>query len=203
MAVSRRSVVAGAGAAVFVGAGAARALDGDMTIGDPAAPVQLIEYASLTCSHCAAFHAEAFPRLKADYIDTRRIGFTLREFPTPPAPVAFAMFQLARCGGASPAVYFDRCGVFFAQQRAILGGATMGAVRDALLAIGRGWGLSDDAMIAAMRDDAGVARVQATVADGFQRYHVESTPTLILNERPLQGHGLGTVIQALDAALAG
>ncbi len=56
----------------------------DMTIGDANARVHLVEYASLTCPHCAAFHRDVWPQLKANYIDTGKLRFTFREYPTPP-----------------------------------------------------------------------------------------------------------------------
>jgi protein-disulfide isomerase len=176
-----------------------------MTIGDPAAGVQLVEYASLTCPHCALFHAEVFPRIKAEYVDTRRIGFTLREFPTPPAPVSLAMFQLARCGDANTATYFDRVGVLFQEQRAVLSTGTGEGVRDALIAIGARWGLSREQVMAAMLDQAGVDRVTATVEDGRRRFDIHGTPTLVLNDEPLPGPASLTyegLSAALNAALA-
>jgi len=202
MSLSRRIVLAGG--AVMALAGEASALGGDMTIGDPASPVQVLEFASLTCPHCAAFHAQHFPRLKAAYIDTGRIGFTMREFPTTPAPVAFAMFQLARCGGASPEVYFDRCAALFQRQRAILDTGTNLGVRDALLALGRGWGLSDAEMLAAMQDEAGASRVRAMMEEGVERFGIQGTPSFVINDQLFEGRetyeGLA---EALDAALAG
>jgi protein-disulfide isomerase len=207
MAFSRRIVLAAG--AVGLGAVAlpfpAAALEGDMTLGDASAPVQLVEYASLTCPHCAAFHAEVFPRIKAEYIDTRRIGFTLREFPTPPMPVSFAMFQLARCGGANAETYFDRVGVLFQEQRAVLSSGSGEGVRAALISIGARWGLSEEQVMAAMVDEAGVARVTATVEDGQRRFDIHGTPALVLNDRHLEGPTSVTyagLAAALNAALA-
>lgn len=200
--ISRRLVIISGAAAGFAAPSRAATLPGDMTIGAPGARVQLVEFASLTCGHCAAFHADAFPRLKAAYIDTGRIGFTLREFPTPPAPVAFAMFQLARAGQASPETYFERVAAMFAQQREILSSGTGAGVRDALLAMGRGWGLTDAEVLAAMQDQAGVARVQAAMADGHGR-GVNSTPSFVLNEQLLVvAHSYEAVAGELDRALA-
>ena len=200
MKISRRLVL-GAGAAALAPS-MASAVEGDMTIGDPAAAVQLVEYASLTCGHCAAFHASAFPRLKAEYIDTRRIGFTMREFPTPPAPVSFAMFQVARIG-ADPATYFERVAILFGEQHAILDTGTMAGVRDALVAIGARWGLSRDQVVAAVTDQAGSDRVTATVNDGIARFNVEATPWFVLNDQSL-ARGSGTyesISGALNSAL--
>lgn len=203
MAVSRRQVVltgvAGACAAVLPSL--AHTLDSDMTIGDPAAAVQLVEYASLTCPHCAAFHAEVFPRLKAEYVDTRRIGFTLREFPTAPAQVAVAMFQLARLGGAGPDVYFERVGVLFREQRAILSTGTGAGVRDALFALGASWGFSNDQVMAAVTDQAGFTRIQATVDDALSHFAIQGTPAFVLNNELLARGPSTATYEGLSAAL--
>jgi len=57
----------------------------DMIAGDTGAPVTVIEYASVTCPACAAFHEKVYPDIKRDYIDTGKVRFIFREFPTPPA----------------------------------------------------------------------------------------------------------------------
>jgi protein-disulfide isomerase len=198
-------LAAGAASLVFGVPSRALALEGDMTIGDPAAAVQLVEYASLTCSHCAAFHERTFPQLKSAYIDTRRIGFTLREDPTAPAPGAFAMFQLARCGGVGPALYFERVAELFERQRELLVTGTAASVREALFAIGAGWGLSQDEILAAMQDQAAVDRITGSIASG-NAHGISGTPALVLNGALLQGpahlafEGLSAALnRALDA----
>ncbi len=85
----------------------------DMFIGDSAAPVTIIEYASLTCSHCATFTLETFPYLKKEYIDTGKVYYAMREFPLD--NLAFAASMLARC--APKEQYYDILDLFFAQQR--------------------------------------------------------------------------------------
>src|SRR3712207_2764373 len=70
---------------------------GDVALGPADAKVTIIEYASLTCSHCAAFHRDTYPELKKRYIDTGKVRFVLREFPLD--PLATAGFMLARCDG--------------------------------------------------------------------------------------------------------
>ncbi len=205
MTLSRRvfivsGAIAAAGARV---ASATTPVAGDMSLGPRDARVHLIEYASLTCGGCAAFHAHVFPRLKSSYIDTGRIGFTFREYPTPPAPVAFAMFQLARAGQADAATYFDRVAILFTRQPQILGPGTAAAARDVMIAIGAEWGLSAEQVLNTIQDPAGAARVQATVTDGRDRYGVTRTPSLILNEGLLTGPPTYEALAAeLDRALA-
>lgn len=69
----------------------------DIPLGSADAPVTVIEYASMTCPHCAAFYANTFPELKSKYIDTGKVRFIFREFPLD--PLAAAASILARCAG--------------------------------------------------------------------------------------------------------
>ena len=88
----------------------------DMTIGDAKAPVTIIEYASMTCPHCAHFDEVTFPELKKRYIDTGKVRFILREFPLD--NLAAAAFMLARCAGKDdPAKYFALVDTLFRQQQ--------------------------------------------------------------------------------------
>src|SRR6266446_193082 len=102
---------------------------GDMVLGDEKAPVTIIEYASMTCPHCAHFHETAYPELKKRYIDTGKVRFIFREFPLD--ALAAAGFMLARCSaqtvGSAPSNpevaksaaqrYYAMIETLFAQQR--------------------------------------------------------------------------------------
>src|SRR3982750_791358 len=68
-------------------AGAGKGADGEMSMGNAKAKVTIIEYASVTCPHCARFNEDVFPALKAKYIDTGKVRYVFREFLTPPQPV--------------------------------------------------------------------------------------------------------------------
>jgi protein-disulfide isomerase len=102
MTLSRRAAV-GSGLALLAApaAAAVRAAPGDMSLGDPKAPVHVVEYLSLTCPHCAHFHETVFPAFRAKYIDKGLVYFTVRELLTAPAQVAAAGFLMARCNGGS------------------------------------------------------------------------------------------------------
>ena len=71
----------------------------DMTLGNPKAPVTVIEYASVSCPHCAAFNNDVFPTLKAKYIDTGKVFYVAREALTSDPSIAAAGFLTARCAG--------------------------------------------------------------------------------------------------------
>jgi protein-disulfide isomerase len=86
---------------------------GDESLGSLKAPVTIIEYASMTCPHCAHFHETTFPELKKKYIDTGKVRFIFREFPLDQLAAAGAM--LGRCAGKDR--YFPLIETLFAQQR--------------------------------------------------------------------------------------
>jgi len=88
------------------GGGAGEAATGDMALGAPdGAKVTVVEYASVTCPHCAAWQEETWPAFKAAFVDTNKVRYVFRELPTPPANVAVAGFMIARCAGEDK--YFD------------------------------------------------------------------------------------------------
>src|SRR5439155_18141168 len=86
---------------------------GDNSLGSPDAPVTIVEYASMTCPHCAHFHETAFPELKKKYIDTGKVRFIFREFPLDSLALAGSM--LARCAGTDR--FFPMIETLFAQQK--------------------------------------------------------------------------------------
>jgi protein-disulfide isomerase len=85
----------------------------DIVMGAPTAPVTIIEYASMTCPHCAHFAVEIFPKLKEKYIDTGKAKYMMREYPLD--GLAAAAFMLARCAG--PDKYYPMIETLFAQQQ--------------------------------------------------------------------------------------
>lgn len=86
---------------------------GEKTLGPEDAPVTVIEYASMTCGHCANFHKNTYKPFKEKYVDTGQVRFLFREFPLD--PVAMAVAMLARC--APEGTYFEVVDAFFERQR--------------------------------------------------------------------------------------
>jgi protein-disulfide isomerase len=207
-AVDRRLLLVGAGALAIAGCdganGNAAATADDMVLGQESAPATLIEYASTTCPHCAEFHAAVWPQLKANYIDTGKLRFIFREFPTAPAAIAVAGFQLARCNAATPEQYYARLGVLFEQQRAIFATGSMAGVRDKFMEIGAGAGLSQEQVMQCINDPAGAERVRR-IGEGATQFQVTGTPSLILNGEKLTDPSAYTyegLARLIDAAAA-
>jgi protein-disulfide isomerase len=210
-AVGRRQLLLGASALGLVGlagcnnaGGGAGVTADDMVLGNADASVTVIEFASTTCSHCAAFHEEAWEQLKTNYIDTGRIRFILREFPTAPAAVAVAGFQLARCGGASPEQYYARVGELFRQQQAIFATGSMDGIRRKFIEIGGAVGLTEDQVLQCIADTDSAAERMRVNGESAQQFGVTGTPTFVINGVKLEAAPTyENVARAIDAALAG
>lgn len=208
VAIGRRELIIGAGALALGacgGGGGSAVGEDDMVIGQANAPVTFIEYASTTCPHCAAFHEENWDRLKEQYIDTGRVRFVFREFPTPPAAVAVAGFQVARCGGATPEQYFARVGELFRQQQAIFASGSMEGVRAKLIEIGGAAGLSEQQVLECISNEAGAERVRRIVDSAQREFNITGTPTFVVNGRKVEDPSVVTwegLSRILDAQLA-
>jgi protein-disulfide isomerase len=150
---------------------------GDFSLGSPDAPVKIVEYASFTCPHCATFHANVFDRLKAEYIDTGKVHFTLRE-------VYFDRYGLwaamvARCGGEMR--YFGIQSMLFEQQAEWAAQADPAAVAASLRTIGKAAGLDDAALDACLNDQAKAEALIAQFETNMAADGVEGTPTVFIN----------------------
>jgi len=192
-------------AAACSGAGKPATSASDMAIGDPNAPATIIEYASTTCSHCAEFHKNVFGQLKTAYIDTGKVRYIFREFPTPPPQIAVAGFQLARCGAATPEQYLARVGVLFEQQNQMFASGTIEGVRAKLIEIGQQAGLSEQQVLDCISDESGATRIQETVETGQREFAITGTPTIVLNGKKLEGEAAVTwegLSHAIDQALS-
>jgi protein-disulfide isomerase len=165
----------------------------DMVIGKADAKVTIIEYASLTCPHCATFHAEVLPALKTEYLDTGKAKLIYRDFPLD--NLAFAGAILARCGG--PEKYFTFLNVLFAQQRQW---ATASDPKAALTQIARLGGVSAEQFDKCLADKALGDYILNARLEGNQKFNVNSTPTLIINGKTEAGvPSLDDLRKKLDA----
>jgi protein-disulfide isomerase len=154
---------------------------GDVAQGPVDAKVTIIEYASLTCSHCAAFHQETYPALKQRYIDTGQVRYILREFPLD--PLATAGFMLARCDGE--AKYYPIVDLLFSQQKTW---AYSDKPVDALQQLMRQAGFSQEKFEQCLRDQKLYDAVNAVRNRAAQEFNVKSTPTFFINGQRHSGN---------------
>jgi protein-disulfide isomerase len=151
----------------------------DVVEGDANAPVTIVEYASMTCSHCAAFHHEVYPTLKKNYIDTGKVKFILREFPLD--PLATAAFMLAREMGDKRDAVVD---LLFSQQN---NWAFVDKPLDGLANILKQAGLGQDRFEAVLKDQDLYKKVTDVRARANDKFGVNSTPTFFINGEKYQG----------------
>jgi protein-disulfide isomerase len=189
------TILAGLAAVSLAGCGKSfpsKADPADMSLGNPNAPVKLIEYGSVACPHCAIFNNTVFPAFKAKYIDTGQVYYTLREALTgePPA-LAVAGFLTARCAGKDK--YFAAVDAIFRDQPNI-----QDNMRSGLLRVAQSAGLTEDQFVKCISDDAAIqalnTRANRMLADG-----INGTPAFIMNGKILAQSEMS--LADLDAAV--
>ena len=198
-------IVAAAGLAALAACGGSNSpVEGDMAKGAAeGAKVTVIEYASPTCGHCAAWQAEVGPAFEDKYIKTNKVRFILREIPTPPADIATAGVLLARCAG--PDKYFDVMHELMANQPEWMSGSI--TPRASLIKTANAFGINEQQFTACITDEKAIAaldtRVRAATAAG-----VGGTPTFVVNGKTIStpgstsGTSLADLSAAIDAELA-
>ncbi|ESY71580.1 DSBA oxidoreductase, partial [Mesorhizobium sp. LNHC252B00] len=143
------------------------------------AKVTIVEYASMTCPHCAHFAETTFPELKTKYIDTGKARYILREFPFDPS--AEAGFMLARCAKDN---YFPMVDVLFRQQANWVG---VQNTKDALLQISKLAGFTQESFEACLTDQKLLDDVRSVQKRGANEFKVDSTPTFFINGKTYKG----------------
>jgi protein-disulfide isomerase len=153
----------------------------DMAIGPAKAPVTIVEYASMSCPHCAAFEQNVFPMLKSKYIDTGKVRFVFREFPLDINAAAASM--LARCIANDDAgKYFGAIDLLFKQQDLL-----MTETKPTLERIGKQAGLSDQGVEACVKNQALLDKLSADAKFANEELKVDATPTFFVNGEMLKG----------------
>ncbi|MBM3561559.1 MAG: DsbA family protein [Alphaproteobacteria bacterium] len=145
----------------------------DIVEGSANAPVTIVEYASMTCSHCAAFHHDVYPELKKKYVDTGKVKFILREFPLD--PLATAAFMLARELGDKRDAAVD---LLFSQQK---NWAFSDKPLDGLANVLKQTGLGQEKFEAVLKDQALYENVNKVRNRAAEKFGVNSTPTFFVN----------------------
>jgi len=154
----------------------------DRVLGNPNAPVTILDYSSMTCPHCATFHTETLPKIKEAYIDTNKIRFVFREFPLDIKAAAGSM--LARCiAKDDPQKYFAAIHTLFKQQETWV----MGKTSEQLALIGKQAGLSEADVDKCLKDQALLDKIAADQKFANEKLGVNSTPTFFINGEMIKG----------------
>jgi protein-disulfide isomerase len=151
----------------------------DQALGSPDAPVTIVEYASMTCGHCAAFHEKTYPELKKRYIDTGKVRFVFREFPLD--PIAAAGFMLARCAGDGK--YFPMVETLFHQQREW----AVQKPLPPLMAIAKQAGFTQQSFEACLANQQLLGDIEKVRERAAAKFGVNSTPTFFINGKRQSG----------------
>jgi len=153
----------------------------DIAIGSPKAPVTITEYASMSCSHCAAFGENVFPMLRSKYIDTGKVRFVFREFPLDIKAAAASI--LARCIAKDDSEkYFAAVETLFKQQDRLIA-----QTKDTLMYVGKLNGMSEQDVVACQADSEQFDKLTADQKYAVQTLKVDSTPTFFVNGERLKG----------------
>jgi len=152
---------------------------GDQAMGAENAPVTIIEYASMTCPHCAQFQARTFPKLKERYIDTGKVRFIFREFPLD--PLAAGAFMLARC--ADKDKYFPIIDLLFGTQRDWVVPNPL----QPLLNVAKQAGYTEETFNACLKNQQVLDGIQNVRDRAAKVLNVESTPTFFVNGKRVLG----------------
>lgn len=183
------------------GGGSGKPVEGDIGLGPTDAKVTVVEYASPTCPHCAAWQENTYPGFKAKYVDTNKVRYVFREMPTPPVDVASAGFLLARCAG--PDKYLDVIHAIMASQKEWMAGTNP---RDSLIRIAGGVGINEDQFKTCVSNPESLAALDARI-NAARDKGVSGTPTFFVNDVLVQtpggeGASLADLSTAIDAELA-
>ena len=168
--------------------------DGDVVLGSDKAPVTIIEYASMTCPHCAHFSTTTFPELQKRYIDTGKVRFIFREFPLD--ALAAAGFMLARCGGNDK--FMPIVETLFAKQPEWM-------VKEPippLQSIAKQFGYTEQSFNECLANQKVLDAIQEVRDRGAGKLGVNSTPTFFINGKRFVGdQSIDTLAKEIDPYL--
>ncbi|MER2605171.1 MAG: DsbA family protein [Siculibacillus sp.] len=168
----------------------------DMILGKADAKVTIVEYASMTCGHCAHFHEAVLPHLKSKYIDTGKVRLVYREFPLD--PLAAAVSMLSRC--APTERYFDMTGLYY---RTLKQWAGASDPVEALFQLSRQADFTRDSFKTCLTNQKLLDDLTAGRTRASEKYKVDGTPTFFVNGRKVVGISTPEEMDKILAPLLG
>lgn len=171
----------------------------EFALGDPNAPIEIIEYASFTCPHCARFHSDVWPELKANFIDTGKVRFIFR-------PVYFDgpglwADMLARCTGDNDK-FFGIAGILFERQAEWSRAGSQAGVADGIVSVGRQAGLDEATVLACLQDNDNAQVLVNAFKENVSRDKIEGTPSFIIDGVLTDNMSYASFAQLLNEKLA-
>ena len=151
--------------------------DEEFFLGNKNAKIVVIEYASMTCIHCATFHKQVYPKIKKNYIDTNKIKFIFRDFPLDKQALFASV--LAKC--APKDKYFNFVKLILTNQEKWI--SNDDTFMNKLRNIGKLAGLNENKINSCFKDEKIVNNIIRTRSIGEEKYNINSTPSLIINEK--------------------
>ena len=152
----------------------------ELTLGDPNAPITIIEYASMTCSHCAEFHNKTYPDLKKNHIDTGEVKFIFREFPLD--KLAMATSMLARCVDNEISMAFIE--ILFKNRDRWISENALNELKN----FSKQAGLDSNEFDACLNNQQLLDDLIAGKEKGIEDYKINSTPSFIINGEVVSGN---------------
>ncbi|MBV7394436.1 DsbA family protein [Mameliella sediminis] len=169
----------------------------EMVKGDPDAPIEVIEYASYTCPHCASAHATLIPKLQENYIDTGKVKFTYREVYFDKVGVWASL--IARCGGEEK--FFGITDLIYKGQQDWARKGSEAAVVDELRKIGRLAGMEGDQIEACLNDTGKISTLIAWYQQNAAEHGINSTPSFVIDGKKYTNMSYEDFSEILDAKL--
>lgn len=171
----------------------------EMVLGAEDAPVEVIEYASFTCPHCASFHADVFEEIKENYVDTGKVRFVYRE-------VYFDKYGMwaslvARCGGNQDR-FFGITDMIYDTQSDWARAGSDAAIAEGLRKIGRIAGLGNDELEACLTDGDKLRALVEWYQGNAEEDEISSTPSFVIDGELYSNMNYGDFAEILDAKLA-
>ena len=172
---------------------------GDVPIGKADAPVTMVEYAALTCSHCRDFWKWELPKLKSQYLDTGKVKRIYRDFPIDGQGMGLLFASVARCGGEEK--YVDMVDEFFTRQFDLLTAAQSGSALPVLNEIGAKFGLSQDQILTCIDHRPDLKQSIFDAQKAASDKGVRSTPTIYINDEVVSNPTWENVVASIEKAL--
>jgi protein-disulfide isomerase len=189
---------------------------GGIVMGNPDAPIKLVEYMSITCSHCKEFGEQAFVPLRDNYVESGKVSFEIRNFVRDPLDLSAAI--LSRCGGETPFFPLTEQALSYQstmfEKAQAMGEATYGSILSSapetrfvrlaeqlgLIAFFQQRGISEDQAKACLADTATAEALMGDTQKAVEEYDIQGTPTFLLNGQKFDGTNWAMVEAKLKEA---